>query len=740
MRREQPRPAADASEEISALIEVLHRTGQRLEELTGGEVDAVADRDGRTFVLRQAQEQLRQSETTRQAAILNVLPANIALLDTRSVVVSVNAAWREFAGANAFHGADLGIGCNYLEICDAAQGADAAEAQAVAAGLRALLAGERASFSIEYPCHAPTERRWFLMVATSLPGPHPNGIVVMHLNITQRKLVEQDLRESERRFTAMLENVQLVSVMLDRDARITYCNDYLLRLCGWSLPEVIGRHWFELFVPPEANVTREAFVDLLANLPATWHHENEILTRSGQRRLIRWSNSVLRSGAGEVIGTASIGEDISERRKAEARIVYLNRVHAMLSGINTLIVRVRDRDELFREACRIAVEAGGFRMVWIGGIDQSTNKIVPLASAGVDAEMLSTIKERFSLNEDLPFGNTMTAQAIRDKTAVVSNDSQNDSRLVFPVQHAQAGIRSFAILPVLIADQVVGVFALYASEVNFFQDEELKLIHELAGDIAFAMDHIDKQERLDYLSYYDVLTGLANRSLFLERVALYMHSAVSGGHQMAVILIDLERFKSINDSLGRPAGDALLRQVARWLTHSAGGDASMLARVGADLFAAILPVLRQDGDVVRLIEKSIAAIADHPFHLNDAVFRVAAKLGVALFPQDGADADTLFRNAEAAVKRAKASGERYLFYTQTMTATAAASLSLENLLRQALDNHEFVLHYQPKVNLVSGKLVGAEALIRWNDPRTGLVPPIRFIPVLEEIGLIHDVG
>jgi EAL domain-containing protein (putative c-di-GMP-specific phosphodiesterase class I) len=141
-----------------------------------------------------------------------------------------------------------------------------------------------------------------------------------------------------------------------------------------------------------------------------------------------------------------------------------------------------------------------------------------------------------------------------------------------------------------------------------------------------------------------------------------------------------------------------------------------------------------------MLEKTIEAFLEHPFRLNDAVFRVAAKVGVALFPDDGSDADALFKHAEAALKQAKASGERYLFYTRAMTERMAGKLSLENQLRQALDNEEFVLHYQPKVNLGSGKITGVEALIRWNDPRTGLVPPGRFIPVLEETGLIYEVG
>ena len=248
-----------------------------------------------------------------------------------------------------------------------------------------------------------------------------------------------------------------------------------------------------------------------------------------------------------------------------------------------------------------------------------------------------------------------------------------------------------------------------------------------------------QQEQLNFLAYYDPITGLANRSLFLERLTQRMQSAVEGAHQLGVGLIDLERFKSINDSLGQAAGDALLRQVAAWLTNAAGG-AEFLARVGADIFAVVLPRVRPDGDITHLFEKQRLAFLAHPFQLNDAVFRIGFKGGGAVFPDDASDADALLKDAEAALKQAKASGEPYLFYTHSMTASRAGKLTLENQLRLALDRNEFVLHYQPKVNLTSGKLTSVEALIRWHDPRTGLVPPDRFIPILEETGLIHEVG
>ena len=248
-----------------------------------------------------------------------------------------------------------------------------------------------------------------------------------------------------------------------------------------------------------------------------------------------------------------------------------------------------------------------------------------------------------------------------------------------------------------------------------------------------------QQEKLDYLAFYDSITGLANRNLFLERVTQHLRGAVARGHKLAVGMIDLERFKNINDGLGRAAGDALLRQVAEWLTRI-GGDVTLLARLDADHFAFVLPDVRPAGNLVQLFDEKRKNFLDHPFQLDDAVFRIALKGGVAVFPGDGDDADALLKNAEAALKKAKASGEAYLFYTSAMTEAVSGKLTLENQLRQALGNGEFVLHYQPKINLISGKMTSAEALIRWNHPRTGLVAPNRFIPILEETGLIHEVG
>jgi diguanylate cyclase (GGDEF)-like protein/PAS domain S-box-containing protein len=723
----------DANGEISALIETLHESGKRLEELTAGEVDAVANRAGRTVLLRRAQDQLRHREAAKQSAILNALPAHIALLNAQGIIVSVNEAWRRFASANAFQGRGYGIGLNYLEICDNVRGDNSSGASQVAAGIRSVLGGGAKSFSIEYACHSPAEPRWFLLTVTPLAKDHSNGAVVMHLDITERKRGEEALR----RFAGAMDAVTDAILLIDRSSmRFVHVNEAACRNMNLTREALLAQDPWVLLSTSREELER-TYDTIIASGVDAMPQEILLRRRDGSNATVEVRRHAQRSGDRWIIVT--FVRDITARKEADGKIKRLNRVYAVLSGINALIVRVRDRDELFREACRIAVEDGGFLLTWIGIVDRDAMKIVPVASAGVDDSFLEQGRARLSLLDDAPEGHGVTAMAVRQKGAVIVNDIEVDPRIRYKSAHADRGLRSMVSLPLLIAGETVAIFDLHAAETGYFDEAEMKLLQELAGNIAFAIDHIGKQERLDYLAYYDALTGLANRSLFLERVAQYMRSAIRGGHKLALFLIDLERFKNINDSLGQPAGDELLKQVTEWLTRNCG-DASLVARVGADHFAVVLPEVNQDGDVARLLEKAMAAFMEHPFRLNDAVFRVGTKVGVALFPDDGADADILYKNAEAALKRAKGQGERYLFYQQKMTETVAGRLTLENQLRQALDNEEFVLHYQPKVHLASGKLTGAEALIRWNDPRTGLVPPGRFIPILEETGLIHEVG
>src|SRR5262249_38954226 len=248
-----------------------------------------------------------------------------------------------------------------------------------------------------------------------------------------------------------------------------------------------------------------------------------------------------------------------------------------------------------------------------------------------------------------------------------------------------------------------------------------------------------QQERLDRLAYYDPLTGLANPMLLRERLTQLATMTQRKAGKFALVLADIERFKRINDALGRGAGDQGLLQMTERLGRLAG-DASRIARTGVDQFAVVVPDVKADEQVARIVERGLAHVEGSTFVAGAGELGIALKCGIALFPEDGADADALFRNAEAALKKAKKSGEKYLFYTQQMNERVAERLSLENRLRRAVENDEFELHYQPKVDVRSRAIVGAEALLRWRSPDLGSVPPAQFLPLLEEPGMILQVG
>ena len=661
----------DRSAEVLDLVQTLHRTEKRLAALTAGEVDSVADQEGHTLLLRHAQDRMRDSDAARQAAILDALPAHIALIDAQGVVTSVNGAWRRFGEANGYLDAGLGVGANYLEVCDRASGHESESASAVAAGIRSVLAGRLQRYTFEYPADSPSECRWFVTTVTPLPDTPPRGAIVMHLNITEQR---QGADALLRLGAAMDANVDEI-FLIDRDSMaFVHVNAAACRMQGQTAAQLTAVSPSVVFSIPGAELERR-FDAMIASGADAAPLEIQRRRKLGGLAWLEVRFSAQRAGGGWTI--VVLVRDITERKNAQARIAYLNRVYAVLSGINTLIVRMRDRQEMLSEACRVATGAGGFRTCWVGMRDTAKNRVALVASSGMDDTLLAALREKLTLNVDEPPDDNMAARAMATRQPFVVNDLHGDPAAGFGKSHAAAGILSLAVLPLIVSDVAVGVIALCATETEFFHAEELKLLTELADDIAFAIDHIEKQERLNYLAYYDALTGLASRDLFLDRVTQYLRVAAGAGHKLALFMVDLVGFKNINDSFGQAAGDSLLKQVGEWLLANTE-DANLLARLGADHFAVVLPEVRADGDIVHLLEATMAAFLRHRFRLGDSEFRVSAKIGVALFPADGGSADTLHRHAEAALKKAKASGHPYLFYTPTMSASVAGRLTMEN--------------------------------------------------------------
>lgn len=249
----------------------------------------------------------------------------------------------------------------------------------------------------------------------------------------------------------------------------------------------------------------------------------------------------------------------------------------------------------------------------------------------------------------------------------------------------------------------------------------------------------DSEAQIKHMSTHDALTGLPNRVMAKDLFELAASFAAKSDFKVAVIFLDLDNFKTINDSLGHTAGDTLLRAAAQ-LLRDCVRDTDTLSRQGGDEFLIMMSELDDIKTVSVIVEKILGCLAV-PFDISGVELSISVSMGIAMYPEDGKDFDTLLKKADTAMYQAKESGRNtYRFFTEKMNVDVTEHMRIRHGLRQALEHDEFVLHYQPQINLVSGNIVGAEALIRWNHPELGMIPPGRFIPIAEDCGLIVQMG
>jgi diguanylate cyclase (GGDEF)-like protein/PAS domain S-box-containing protein len=280
----------------------------------------------------------------------------------------------------------------------------------------------------------------------------------------------------------------------------------------------------------------------------------------------------------------------------------------------------------------------------------------------------------------------------------------------------------------------------------FYEEKTITPIKDYTGTITHFVstgkdisERIQAQERLQHMAHHDALTDLPNRNLFLDRLQQSLTRARWHNRLVAVMFLDLDRFKNINDTLGHNVGDQLLLQLSERLNKSVR-DGDTIARFGGDEFAILLDDIDSDSHISSLAEKLLDTMAE-PFKINKQELFVTASIGVSIFPNDGEDSDTLLRNADVAMYRAKDLGKNnYQFYSDDLSARIFERLTLENHLRRATERNEFVLYYQPQIDVRNERITGVEALLRWQHPELGLISPNNFISLLEETGLIEQVG
>ncbi|AMA55858.1 bifunctional diguanylate cyclase/phosphodiesterase [Bradyrhizobium sp. CCGE-LA001] len=438
-------------------------------------------------------------------------------------------------------------------------------------------------------------------------------------------------------------------------------------------------------------------------------------------------------------------ERAEEKARTEAQKERLTRMFAALSATNEAIMRAKSRAELFDLVCLAASNGAKFTSTTIALASADSDQLKIVASAGPSSD--TTRNVRLSVDPERPEGRGMAGTAFRTRQPCISNDYLNDPRVsAFHAIVRGDGARSGAAIPLVVHDLAVGVMIYMSTESETFTTEFVELLQRLAANVAFAMENFDRadeknkaDERIEYLASHDSLTDLPNRETFNGLLREAIDTAQRHDHRFAVLFIDLDRFKVINDSLGHEAGDLLLLEVANRL-RGALRARDVVARLGGDEFVVILDQCGEIDDVQHIATGLLSALAE-PMELAGHECHTTASIGIAMYPANGSDAQTLTKNADMAMYLAKEDGKNgYRFFSKEVKTQSIERLSLESALRRALEREQFSLNYQPKVDMETGQITGVEALLRWTHPDLGNVSPAQFIPLAEETGLIVPIG
>ena len=449
------------------------------------------------------------------------------------------------------------------------------------------------------------------------------------------------------------------------------------------------------------------------------------------------------------IQAVMLEDEIAERQKAQEeqqlanrQLAAANRALKMLSSSNRSLLHSTTEEEQLNQVCRIAVEVGGYVTAWVGfALHDDAKSILPMAWCGVEDGALNRLLTTWG---DDALGATAVGTAIRTGTIQVRQDIlHNHAMASWHDAARKRNCQSATSLPLYVHGEVIGALAIYASEPYAFQQDEIELLHELALDLSFGIQTIrdrqayaKAQAHIKQLAYYDRLTGLPNQYKFMKQLDRSITAAAAEKQPFSLMLLDLNYLHEINETHGHALGDEVLVKISRQLQDICLPEC-FLARFGGD-FAIICPDCDQNTAVERA--KNIIATITVPFFLSGQQLHIGGSIGLVLYPEDGDRASELMSKVDLAASRAKASGGGYCFYRPEMGQQLARTLRVARRLEFSIADNRLELFYQPKFDLMSGRLVGTEALLRWKDQQIGWVSPAEFIPVAEARGLMPELG
>ncbi|WP_310440373.1 EAL domain-containing protein [Sulfuricurvum sp.] len=567
-----------------------------------------------------------------------------------------------------------------------------------------------------------------------------------HRSLLERHVEERtsEILKTKNQLHALLDTIPDLIWLKNKEGVYLLCNPMFERFFGSKEEEIVGKTDYDFVDAELADFFREHdHLSMYADKP-TVNEEWVTFAEDGHKALLETIKTPMYDENHTLVGVLGISRDITQRHNDELHIKRLSQIHAALSQANHAIVHSSTANELFIEICKSIVSVGGMEMAWIGLVNPDTGIVTPTAFYGAGVNYLEGII--ISVNENDPYGKGPTAIAMRENRPFWCQDFMNDP-LTAPWHErgAAVGWKASAALPILQYGNVIGVLTIYSDILNAFDASIQALLIEMIMDVSYGIENYDREikrksaeEKAHWLAHFDILTGLPNRTLLNDRVQNAINIAARTNVPLALIFLDLDHFKNINDTLGHNIGDAFLIEIASRI-HSVMREGDTLSRQGGDEFVILLPGTDAEG-AAHIAEKLLTAISQ-TFRKDQHELIITASIGIALYPIDGRDVQGLFQSADAAMYRAKYDGRNcYRFFTSEIQTRFSRNFELENGLRHALERNELELYYQPQIAIHPERLIGAEALLRWKHPTLGAISPVEFIPVAENSGQIIAIG